>query len=95
MDKENRSYALTSMSVSSLIKHKHGIIHLEDIKEELTLALLFLHHIFSNLYACLFHLSIVTILCSHNCCQVTLGFPQMLVVHNFNNAELKTIVVVL
>lgn len=37
-EKESRSCALTSMSVSRLIKHKHGIINLEDISEVLTLA---------------------------------------------------------
>lgn len=35
---KSRSCALTSMSVSSLIKHKHGIIDLEDTREVLTLA---------------------------------------------------------
>lgn len=37
-ERGNRSCALTSMSVSSLIKHKHGIINLEDIRGVPTLA---------------------------------------------------------
>ena len=62
--KENKICALTSMSVSSLIKHKHGIVNLEDMRSRTDISLIFSantsHHLLSHRIT--FHLlTVITI----------------------------------